>query len=49
MDNAIVMVERPKVSQDELTKLAKLLGKEDLKVSVEGIGVQTKCIFMQEC
>ena len=39
LDNAIVMVERPEVSQDELTKLAKLLGKEDLKVSVEGIGV----------
>ena len=38
LDNAIVMVERPEVSQDELTKLAKLLGKEDLKVSVEGIG-----------
>ena len=39
LDNAIVMVERPEVSQEELTKLAKLLGKEDLKVSVDGIGV----------
>ncbi|MBG38937.1 MAG: UDP-3-O-[3-hydroxymyristoyl] N-acetylglucosamine deacetylase [Cryomorphaceae bacterium] len=39
LDNAIVLVERPTISQDELTKLAKLLGKEDLKVSVEGIGV----------
>jgi len=39
LDNAIVMVEREKISQEELTKLAKLLGKEDLKVNVEGIGV----------
>jgi len=39
LDNAIVLVERPTISQDELTKLAKLLGKEDLTVSVEGIGV----------
>lgn len=39
LDNAIVMVERPTVSQEELTKLAKLLGKENLKVNVDGIGV----------
>ena len=39
LDNAIVMVERQTISQDELTKLAKLLGKEDLKVNIEGIGV----------
>ena len=39
LNNAIVMVERPEVSQEELNKLAKLLGKEDLKVSVDGIGV----------
>jgi UDP-3-O-[3-hydroxymyristoyl] N-acetylglucosamine deacetylase/3-hydroxyacyl-[acyl-carrier-protein] dehydratase len=39
LDNAIVMVERENISQEELTKLAKLLGKEDLKVNVEGIGV----------
>jgi UDP-3-O-[3-hydroxymyristoyl] N-acetylglucosamine deacetylase/3-hydroxyacyl-[acyl-carrier-protein] dehydratase len=39
LDNAIVMVERQTISQDELTKLAKLLGKEDLKVNVDGIGV----------
>ena len=39
LDNAIVLVERQTISQDELTKLAKLLGKEDLKVSVDGIGV----------
>ncbi len=39
LDNAIVLVERPNVSQEELDRLAKLLGKEDLKVNVEGIGV----------
>ena len=39
LDNAIVMVERQTISQDELTKLAKLLGKEDLEVNVDGIGV----------
>ena len=50
LDNAIVMVERPEVSQDELTTLPKLLGKEDLKVSVEGIGVlnSTKLQFENE-
>jgi UDP-3-O-[3-hydroxymyristoyl] N-acetylglucosamine deacetylase/3-hydroxyacyl-[acyl-carrier-protein] dehydratase len=50
LDNAIVMVERPTVSQEELTKLAKLLGKEDLKVSVDGIGVlnSTKLQFENE-
>ena len=39
LDNAIVLVERKEISQDELTKLAKLLGKEDLKVTFDGIGV----------
>jgi UDP-3-O-[3-hydroxymyristoyl] N-acetylglucosamine deacetylase/3-hydroxyacyl-[acyl-carrier-protein] dehydratase len=39
LDNAIVMVERPEISEKELTDLAKLLGKEDLKVDIEGIGV----------
>ncbi|MDC3308960.1 bifunctional UDP-3-O-[3-hydroxymyristoyl] N-acetylglucosamine deacetylase/3-hydroxyacyl-ACP dehydratase [Crocinitomicaceae bacterium] len=50
LDNAIVMVERPQVSQEELGKLAKLLGKEDLKISVEGIGVlnSTKLQFENE-
>jgi UDP-3-O-[3-hydroxymyristoyl] N-acetylglucosamine deacetylase/3-hydroxyacyl-[acyl-carrier-protein] dehydratase len=50
LNNAIVMVERPEVSQEELTKLAKLLGKEDLKVSVDGIGVlnSTKLQFENE-
>ena len=50
LDNAIVMVERPQVSQEELSKLAKLLGKKDLKISVEGIGVlnSTKLQFENE-
>lgn len=39
LNNAIVMVERPEISEKELTDLAKLLGKEDLKVDIEGIGV----------
>ena len=39
LDNAIVMVERPEISEKELTDLAKLLGKEDLKVDIDGIGV----------
>jgi len=39
LDNAIVMVERPEISKKELTDLAKLLGKEDLKVDIDGIGV----------
>ena len=39
LDNAIVLVERPNVSKEELTRLAKLLDKEELKIEVEGIGV----------
>jgi UDP-3-O-[3-hydroxymyristoyl] N-acetylglucosamine deacetylase/3-hydroxyacyl-[acyl-carrier-protein] dehydratase len=39
LDNAIVLVEREDVSKEELSKLAKLLGKEELKIEVEGIGV----------
>jgi len=39
LDNAIVLVDRLDVSQDELTRLAKLLGKENLQVSIEGLGV----------
>ncbi|TXC78366.1 bifunctional UDP-3-O-[3-hydroxymyristoyl] N-acetylglucosamine deacetylase/3-hydroxyacyl-ACP dehydratase [Luteibaculum oceani] len=39
LDNAIVLVERPNVSKEELDALAKKLGKEGLEVSVEGIGV----------
>ena len=39
LDNAIVLVERNDVSQEELDRLAKLLGKEKLKVNYDGIGV----------
>lgn len=39
LDNAIVLVERPNVSQEELDRLAKKLGQEGLKVNIEGIGV----------
>ncbi len=39
LDNAIVLVEREDVSKEELERLAKLLGKEELKINIEGIGV----------
>lgn len=39
LDNAIVLVERTDVSKEELDRLAKLLGKEELTVQFEGIGV----------
>lgn len=39
LDNAIVLVERKDIQQEELDRLAKLLGKEDLKISIDGIGV----------
>jgi UDP-3-O-[3-hydroxymyristoyl] N-acetylglucosamine deacetylase/3-hydroxyacyl-[acyl-carrier-protein] dehydratase len=35
LDNAIVLVDRTDVSQEELDRLAKLLGKEDLKISID--------------
>lgn len=38
LDNAIVLVEREDISKDELNRLAKKLGKENLSVSFEGIG-----------
>ncbi len=38
LDNAIVLVERER-TQEEYDKIAKMLGKEDLEVKVEGIGV----------
>lgn len=38
LDNAIVLVERDDVSQAELDRLSKLLGKEKLKIEVKGIG-----------
>jgi len=50
LDNAIVLVEREDVNQEELQKLAKLLGKEGMEVKVEGIGVlnSTKLKFENE-
>lgn len=38
LDNAIVLVEREDVSQEELNRLAKLLGKEELQIEIKGIG-----------
>jgi UDP-3-O-[3-hydroxymyristoyl] N-acetylglucosamine deacetylase/3-hydroxyacyl-[acyl-carrier-protein] dehydratase len=50
LDNAIVLVERTDIKQEELDKLAKLLGKEELKISFDGIGVlnHTKLCFENE-
>lgn len=50
LDNAIVLVEREDVSREELDRLAKLLGKEDVKIEVEGMGVlnSTKLQFENE-
>jgi UDP-3-O-[3-hydroxymyristoyl] N-acetylglucosamine deacetylase/3-hydroxyacyl-[acyl-carrier-protein] dehydratase len=39
IDNAIVLVERDNVPQEELDSLAKLLGKEDLKIEITKAGV----------
>lgn len=39
LDNAIVLVERDDISKAELDSLAKLLGKENLEIKIEGIGV----------
>ena len=38
LGNAIILVERDNVEQEELDRLAKLLGKEGLKVDIKGIG-----------
>ncbi|MFT5780550.1 MAG: UDP-3-O-[3-hydroxymyristoyl] N-acetylglucosamine deacetylase [Crocinitomicaceae bacterium] len=50
LDNAIVLVERENITQKELDDLAKLLGKEDSKIAVEGMGVlnSTKLKFENE-
>ncbi len=50
LDNAIVLVDKLDVSQEELNRLATLLGKENLQVSIEGIGVlnSTKLKFENE-
>ena len=50
LDNAIVLVERENIKKEELNELAKLLGKEDLDISIDGIGVlnSTKLKFENE-
>ncbi|MCH2234558.1 MAG: bifunctional UDP-3-O-[3-hydroxymyristoyl] N-acetylglucosamine deacetylase/3-hydroxyacyl-ACP dehydratase [Crocinitomicaceae bacterium] len=50
LDNAIVLVERDNIQNEELNRLAKLLGKEALSVSYEGIGTlnNTKLHFENE-
>ena len=50
LDNAIVLIEREDIKKEELDRLAKLLGKEDLQVTVDGIGTlnHTKMHFENE-
>ena len=50
LDNAIVLIERDDVKQEELDRLAKLLGKEGLTVDYQGVGVlnNTKLKFENE-
>jgi UDP-3-O-[3-hydroxymyristoyl] N-acetylglucosamine deacetylase/3-hydroxyacyl-[acyl-carrier-protein] dehydratase len=50
LDNAIVLVDKADISKEELNRLAKLLGKENLQISIEGIGVlnSTKLQFENE-
>lgn len=39
LDNAIVLVDRTDIPKEEFNRLAKLLGKEDLKVEINTLGV----------
>lgn len=50
LDNAIVLVEKDDIKQEELDRLAKLLGKENLSVSYDGIGTlnHTELAFENE-
>ena len=50
LNNAIVLVERDDISDDEINRLRKLLGKEDLEIKLDGIGVlnTTKLKFQNE-
>jgi UDP-3-O-[3-hydroxymyristoyl] N-acetylglucosamine deacetylase/3-hydroxyacyl-[acyl-carrier-protein] dehydratase len=50
LDNALVLVDRDDISKEELNRLAKLLGKENLTINFEGIGVlnSTKLQFENE-
>jgi UDP-3-O-[3-hydroxymyristoyl] N-acetylglucosamine deacetylase/3-hydroxyacyl-[acyl-carrier-protein] dehydratase len=49
-DNAIVLVDREDVSDEELNELRTLLGKEDLSIQVKGLGVlnNTQMKFQNE-
>lgn len=50
LDNAIVLVERADISKEELNRLAKILGKENLSISIDTIGTlnNTKLHFENE-
>lgn len=48
LDNAIVLVERADINQEELNRLAKLLGKENLSVSYDGIGTLNHTALVHE-
>lgn len=50
LDNAIVLVERADIGKEELDRLAKLLGKENLSISIDTIGTlnNTKLHFENE-
>lgn len=50
IDNAIVLVDNPNLSNEKINELKKLLGKEDLDVEIKGIGVlnNTKLKFINE-
>jgi len=50
LDNAIVLVERENVSQEEIDHIAEVLGKKDLDIKVQGLGVlnNTKLKFENE-
>jgi UDP-3-O-[3-hydroxymyristoyl] N-acetylglucosamine deacetylase/3-hydroxyacyl-[acyl-carrier-protein] dehydratase len=50
LDNAIVLVERGDINEGELKRLAKILGKENLSISVDTIGTlnNTKLHFENE-
>lgn len=39
LDNAIVLVERENVSQEEIDHIAEVLGKKDLDIKIQGLGV----------
>lgn len=50
LDNAIVLIEREDITQEEIDRLAKLLGKEGLTVEIKGIGTlnNTEMHFQNE-